>query len=92
MARRTGTADLPLHYGRVPKWLSRARLGNDDKLAALRALDRESRRLAGVAGPSFNEIVSREQRISASLDGRVARRGPAVESISGVAGGTTAHG
>src|SRR5215469_15810222 len=22
MARRTGTADLPLHYGQVPKWLS----------------------------------------------------------------------
>ncbi len=71
--------------------VDRARLGNDDKLAALRALDRESRRVADVAGPSFNEIVSREQRISASLDGRVVGRGAAAESAPGLAGGTAAH-
>jgi len=50
--------------------VARARLGNEDKLAAVRALDRESRRLEGVAGPSFNEVVAREQEISTSLDGR----------------------
>jgi hypothetical protein len=70
--------------------VARARLGNDDKLAALRALDRESRRLAGVAGPSFNEIVSREQSSSASLDGRTAGRGPAADSAPRIAAGTAA--
>lgn len=79
--------------------VARARLGNEDKLAALRALDRESRRLEGVAGPSFNEVVAREQEISASLDGRAVGRGtrdvgrdPTGECAAELIGDPTAHG
>src|SRR5262249_27411442 len=52
--------------------VARARLGNDDKLAALRALDRESRRLEGAQGPSFKELVANERSMSPALDGRTA--------------------
>jgi len=52
--------------------VARARLGNDDKLAALRALDRESRRLEGAQGPSLKELVANERLMSPALDGRTA--------------------
>ena len=55
--------------------VGRARLGTDDKMAALRALDRASRRLDGVAGTSFHQFVDRERRLSPALGGRTAGGG-----------------
>lgn len=52
--------------------VSRARLGQDDKIAALGALDRAARRLETTSGPSFDEIVANERRISPALGGRTA--------------------
>lgn len=48
-----------------------ARLGNEEKLDAIRRLDRESRRLEGhVSGPSFREFVDEERRRSHDYGGR----------------------
>jgi hypothetical protein len=52
--------------------VSRARLGQDDRMAALRALDRASRRLEHVGGTSFDELVAKERRASPALGGRTA--------------------
>ena len=41
--------------------VGRARLGNDDKLAAIRRLDREARRLESAPGPSFDAFVDAER-------------------------------
>ena len=41
--------------------IARARLGNDDKLAALRRLDREACRLEAASGPSFDALVESER-------------------------------
>jgi len=51
--------------------VEQARLGNDEKLSAIRRLDREARRLEGAAlgGPSFEEHVERERRESWRYDG-----------------------
>jgi hypothetical protein len=51
--------------------IAAARLGNDERLAALRRLDAEARRLEAHAnGPSFAEFVAEERARSADLGGR----------------------
>jgi hypothetical protein len=66
--------------------VDRARLGNDDRLAAIRRLDAESRRLERWAsGPSFDEHVARENAESWRFGGRSVL-GPA--SRPGAAAGT----
>jgi hypothetical protein len=56
--------------------VGRARLGEDDRLAALRELDRQSRALEAAAAapngeaPSLDDLFARERRRSASLGGR----------------------
>jgi len=49
-----------------------AKLGNDDKLAAIKRLDREARRMERVAqtGISFDELIRRERKRSADYGGR----------------------
>jgi len=50
--------------------VDRARLGQDDKLAAMRALDREARRLeVSASGPTWDQLVERERDASASYGG-----------------------
>jgi hypothetical protein len=57
--------------------VGRARLGNDERLAAIRELDRQARHLEGAAsGPSFEEFVARESRHSHAYGGRTVH-GPA---------------
>ncbi|SEG11066.1 DUF763 domain-containing protein [Bosea lathyri] len=51
--------------------VDRAKLGQDDRLAAISRLDRESRRLERVAtGPTLGEYVTEERRRSAEYGGR----------------------
>ena len=51
--------------------VDRAKLGQDDRLAAISRLDRESRRLERIAtGPTLNEYVTEERRRSAEYGGR----------------------
>jgi hypothetical protein len=51
--------------------VTKARLGNDDRLAALRRLDAEARRLeASAGGPSLTEFVAGEERRSHEFGGR----------------------
>lgn len=51
--------------------IGRAKLGQDDKLAAIARLDRESRRLERVvAGPTLDEYVTEEKLRSAEYGGR----------------------
>jgi hypothetical protein len=55
--------------------VGRARLGQDDRMAALRELDRQARALAdapepGATGPSLATLFARERRRSADLGGR----------------------
>jgi hypothetical protein len=49
-----------------------AKLGADDKLAAIRRLDREARKLERVAaqGPSFDDLIEQERVSSADYGGR----------------------
>jgi hypothetical protein len=47
-----------------------AKLGNDDKLAAIRRLDDQARALEQRTGPTFDEHVAREHAASATFDGR----------------------
>ncbi len=61
--------------------VSKARLGNDDRLAALRELDRQARALeAGASGPSIEELFDRERRRSGELGGRSVQRASAPRS------------
>jgi hypothetical protein len=61
--------------------LSRAKLGSDDRLAALRRLDRQARALErGASGPSFAAFAAEERRRSGERGGRTVRAGPAAES------------
>ena len=54
-----------------------AKLGNDERLAAMRRLDTEARRLEGTAaGPSFSSLVATERAHSPKWGGRTAA-GPA---------------
>jgi hypothetical protein len=51
--------------------VDRARLGEDDRLAAIRRLDAESRRLEAAArGPSFDEFAAGEREASRAYGGR----------------------
>jgi hypothetical protein len=51
--------------------VDRAKLGNDEKLAAIRRLDTQARSLERVAtGPSFDEYVRTERHRSPDYDGR----------------------
>lgn len=53
------------------KAVESARLGNDERLAALRELDRQARALErSVTSPGFDQLVQRERAASASYDGR----------------------
>lgn len=57
------------------KAVEAARLGNDERLAALRELDRQARRLertlhGPAASPTFDELVTRERASSAGFGGR----------------------
>jgi len=65
--------------------LARARLGNDDRLAALRRLDRQARALerSVSGGPSFPELVAEERRRAPEWSGRTVRDGPAAEPDPG---------
>jgi hypothetical protein len=55
--------------------VQKARLGNDDRMAALRQLDRQARALeAGASGPSIEELFDRERRRSGELGGRTVQR------------------
>jgi hypothetical protein len=57
--------------------VDRARLGNDDRLAAVRRLDAEARRLEAVArGPGLEELVAAEREASAAYGGRTVLGGP----------------
>jgi hypothetical protein len=50
--------------------VERARLGNDDRLSALRTLDDDARRVElNARGPSFDEVVARERRESVDYGG-----------------------
>jgi len=54
--------------------VDRARLGNDDKLAAIRSLDEQARVLEhAVAGPGFNEFVAEESQHAPDYGGRTVR-------------------
>ena len=56
--------------GTMREAIARARLGNDDRLAAIRRLDREARRLEAVArGPSFDDFVGAERDRSHAFGG-----------------------
>lgn len=58
--------------------VDRARLGEDDRLAAIRRLDAEARRLEAVAdGPDLETFIDDERRASPGLGGRTVS-GPAV--------------
>jgi uncharacterized protein len=51
--------------------VDRAKLGNDDRLTAIRELDRQARVLEQRArGPSFQEHLERERRMSTALGGK----------------------
>jgi hypothetical protein len=51
--------------------LDAAKLGNDDRLCALRELDRQARALErGASGPDFAELVAREHASAPAFDGR----------------------
>jgi hypothetical protein len=55
--------------------VSRAKLGNDDKLSAIQRLDAQARALEGqVDGPSFDEHVQRERQMSRAFDGKTVAR------------------
>jgi len=61
--------------------LERARLGNDDRLAALRRLDRQARLLErSASGPGFTELAAEERRRASEWGGRTVRDGPTAES------------
>ncbi|MEO7191559.1 MAG: hypothetical protein ABI051_10940 [Vicinamibacterales bacterium] len=83
--RRSGTADLPLHGGRVPAWLASrmtigvlrrgleaARLGHSDKLDGMKRLDRFVRAIEDHYTPEadFHAALAHERAISPSLGGR----------------------
>jgi hypothetical protein len=51
--------------------VGRAKLGNDERLAAIRQLDAQARALEGhVAGPSFEEFIAEEQGRAPEYGGR----------------------
>jgi hypothetical protein len=51
--------------------VARAKLGNDERLAAIRQLDAQARTLEGhVAGPSFDQFIAEEQAGAPEYGGR----------------------
>ncbi len=51
--------------------VEKAKLGQDDKLAALKRLDDEARRVERrAAGPSVPEVIAEERRLSPAYGGR----------------------
>ncbi|MCW2275933.1 DUF763 domain-containing protein [Rhodoblastus acidophilus] len=50
--------------------VAKAKLGNDDRLEALRRLDAEARRLETAGGSTFDEMVGEERRSSEEFGGR----------------------
>jgi hypothetical protein len=51
--------------------MQKAKLGREDRLAALKRLDDEARRVeSGAPGPPFADIVAEERRLSHSFAGR----------------------
>jgi hypothetical protein len=50
--------------------MAKAKLGNDERLDALRRLDSQSRRLERSEGPSFEAFVAEERRQSSDYGGR----------------------
>ena len=51
--------------------VEKAKLGQDDKLAALKRLDDETRRVERrAAGPSVPDVIAEERRLSHSYGGR----------------------
>ena len=57
--------------------VDRAKLGNDDRLAALRRLDAQAKALERTAsGPSFDEFIAREREHAAEYGGRTVFSGP----------------
>jgi hypothetical protein len=50
--------------------VEKAKLGQDDKLAALKRLDDEARRVERVAGPPVEAVIAEERRLSHSYGGR----------------------
>lgn len=50
--------------------VAKAKLGNDDRLEALRRLDAQARRLELAGGETFDEIVGEERRRSPEFYGR----------------------
>jgi hypothetical protein len=65
--------------------VDRARLGNDDRLLAVRRLDEQARLLERAAvGPSLEEFVNRERRRATDFGGRTVRSGRRI-AAAGVA-------
>jgi len=51
--------------------ITQSKLGNDERMSALRRLDEQSRRLERDArGPSVPELIAEERRLSHSYGGR----------------------
>lgn len=51
--------------------VGRAKLGNDERLAAIRQLDAQARALEGhVAGPSFDAFIAEEKQRAPEYGGR----------------------
>jgi hypothetical protein len=50
--------------------VQKAKLGQDDKLAALKRLDDEARRVERRAGPPVQEVIAEECRVSHAYGGR----------------------
>jgi hypothetical protein len=68
--------------GVLRRAVDRARLGEDDRLAAIRRLDAEARRLERAArGPSFDELLETERTASAAYGGRSVRAAPTQLSL-----------
>jgi uncharacterized protein len=64
--------------------VQKAKLGQDDKLAALKRLDDESRRVERRAGPPVEDVIAEERRLSHAYGGRsVFGWEPAPEAFSG---------
>jgi uncharacterized protein len=69
--------------GVLRRAVDRARLGEDDRLAAIRRLDREARRLEATArGPSFEEFARAERDASRAYGGRSVGGGGEVGSAA----------
>lgn len=68
MAYKTGCANLPLHYGRVPQWLA----DRMAKLGAIKRLDTQARKLEQhiKAGPTVDDIITHEREVSSQYGGR----------------------